>query len=206
MTNKKTIRKSSPKTSPANEKYFIPMEVTTDTIRDFGINRTDIVAAKIGNKIIRAIMVPCTKEQYHAFMRPIWAEEKRVERNRRCTIPNGHGKTKRCDGDCSKCEKMKTGSTISIEEMKDDAGKEVPEPITDASSIALTAMLFNDLMKKLQEQDPQLAEIFSLLFDGESQRSIAKITGIKAQSSVESKISRIRRILQRHVSREDITG
>ena len=49
-------------------------------------------------------------------------------------------------------------------------------------------------------------KIFSLLFDGESQRSIAKITGIKAQSSVESKIHRMRRILQQHVNREDITG
>ena len=90
--------------------------------------------------------------------------------------------------------------------MKKETRKEVPDPTIDTSNIALTTMLFNDLMKKLQEQDPQLAEIFSLLFDGESQRSIAKITGIKAQSSVESKISRIRRILQRHVSREDITG
>ena len=90
--------------------------------------------------------------------------------------------------------------------MKDETGKEIPEPTSDTSNIALTTMLFNDLMKKLQEQDPQLAEIFSLLFDGESQRSIAKITGIKAQSSVESKIHRMRRILRQHVNREDITG
>ena len=101
---------------------------------------------------------------------------------------------------------MKTGSMISTDNMKDETGKEVPEPTIDASSIALTAMLFNDLMKKLQEQDPQLAEIFALLYNGESQRSIAKITGIKAQSSVESKIHRMRRILQQHVNREDITG
>ena len=95
---------------------------------------------------------------------------------------------------------------ISTDNMKDETGNEIPEPTIDASSIALTALLFNDLMKKLQEQNLQLAEIFALLYNGESQRSIANITGIKAQSSVESKISRIRRILQRHVSREDITG
>ena len=90
--------------------------------------------------------------------------------------------------------------------MKKETRKEVPDPTIDTSNIALTMMLFNDLLKKLQEQDPQLAEIFSLLFDGESQRSIAKITGIKAKSSVESKIHRMRRILQQHVNREDITG
>ena len=194
------------KTTNDHEQYSIPMEVTAETIRDFGIKRTEIVPAKIGDMIVSAIMVPCTKEQYYAYMRPIWAEMQREERSRRCMVSNGRGGLKRCEGNCSKCEKMKTGSTISLENMKKETGKEVPDPTIDTSNIALTTMLFNDLMKKLQEQDPQLAEIFSLLFDGESQRSIAKITGIKAQSSVESKISRIRRILQRHVSREDITG
>lgn len=194
------------KTTNDHEQYSIPMEVTAETIRDFGIKRTEIVPAKIGDKIVSAIMVPCTKEQYYAYMRPIWAEMQREERSRRCMVSNGRGGLKRCEGNCSKCEKMKTGSTISLENMKKETGKEVPEPTIDASSIALTAMLFNDLMKKLQEQDPQLAEIFALLYNGESQRSIAKITGIKAQSSVESKIHRMRRILQQHVNREDITG
>lgn len=194
------------KTTNDHEQYSIPMEVTAETIRDFGIKRTEIVPAKIGDKIVSAIMVPCTKEQYYAYMRPIWAEMQREERSRRCMVSNGRGGLKRCEGNCSKCEQMKTCSKISVENMKKETRKEVPDPTIDTSNIALTTMLFNYLMKKLQEQDPQLAEIFSLLFDGESQRSIAKITGIKAQSSVESKISRIRRILQRHVSREDITG
>ena len=194
------------KTINDHVQYSIPMEVTAETISDFGIQRADIVPAKIGDKIVSAIMVPCTKEQYYAYMRPIWAEMQREERSRRCMVSNGRGGLKRCEGDCSKCEQMKTCSKISVENMKKETGREVPDPTIDASSIALTALLFNDLMKKLQEQNPQLAEIFALLYNGESQRSIANITGIKAQSSVESKISRIRRILQRHVSREDITG
>lgn len=194
------------KTINDHVQYSIPMEVTAETISDFGIKRADIVPAKIGDKIVSAIMVPCTKEQYYAYMRPIWAEMQREERSRRCMVSNGRGGLKRCEGDCSKCEQMKTCSKISVENMKKETGKEVPDPTIDASSIALTALLFNDLMKKLQEQNPQLAEIFALLYNGESQQSIANITGIKAQSSVESKISRIRRILQRHVSREDITG
>ena len=194
------------KTTNDHEQYSIPMEVTAETIRDFGIKRTEIVPAKIGDKIVSAIMVPCTKEQYYAYMRPIWAEMQREERSRRCMVSNGRGGLKRCEGDCSKCEQLKTCSKISVENMKKETGKEVPDPTIDASSIALTAMLFNDLLKKLQEQDPELAEIFSLLYDGESQRSIASIIGIKAQSSVASKITRIRRILQRHVTREDITG
>ena len=81
---------------------------------------------------------------------------------------------------------------------------EVSEPAFDACSTVLTAVMFQDLMDKLHELDPELADIFGLLYDGESQRSIAKIIGAKSQSSVESKISRIRRILQQHVTREDI--
>ena len=34
-----------------NEKqYYIPMEVTAETIKDFGINPADVVWAKIGNR------------------------------------------------------------------------------------------------------------------------------------------------------------
>lgn len=50
-------------------------------------------------------------------------------------------------------------------------------------------------MDKLCELDPELADFFELLYDGESQRSIAKVIGAESQSSVESKIGRMRRIL-----------
>lgn len=190
-----------------DKQRFIPMEITRKEATAMGFNPADVRPVKIGSRLVEGMLIPAESEkQYRGIIRDIWAEEKRIERDRKCSISNGRGKTKRCDSDCSKCAKMKTGSMISTDNIKDETGKEIPEPTIDTSNIALTTMLFNDLMKKLQEQDPQLAEIFSLLFDGESQRSIAKITGIKAQSSVESKIHRMRRILQQHVNREDITG
>ena len=101
---------------------------------------------------------------------------------------------------------MKTGTALSLDDLKDENGMEVSEPAFDACGTALTAVLFQDLMDKLHELDPELAEIFELLYDGESQRSIAKIIGAKSQSSVESKIGRMRRILQQYVTREDILG
>jgi hypothetical protein len=67
-----------------NQKYFIPMEVTKETIKDFNLDSSQVVPAKIGNKIMSAIMVPATKEQYDAYMHPLWAEMKREERSRRC--------------------------------------------------------------------------------------------------------------------------
>lgn len=188
-----------------DNQYLIPMEITRPEAIAMGLNPAYVRLVKIGSRLVEGMLIPAeSEEQYRGIMRDIWAEEKRVERERKCTISNGRGKIKRCDRDCRKCDQMKTGSTSSLEDLKDKNGKEASEPITDVSSITLTAMLFNDLMEKLCEQDPELAEIFSLLYDRESQRSIASIIGIKAQSSVASKITRMRRILQKYVSREDV--
>lgn len=188
-----------------DNQYLIPMEITRPEAIAMSLNPADVCRVKIGCRLVDGMLIPAdTESQYRGIMHDIWNEEKRVERARKCSISNGRGKIKRCDKDCSKCDQMKTDSTSSLEDLKDKNGKEVSEPITDASSITLTAMLFNDLMEKLREQDPELAEIFSLLYDGESQRSIASIIGIKAQSSVASKITHMRRILQKYVSREDV--
>lgn len=63
-----------------NKKYFIPMEVTPETIKEFGIKAEDIQWTKIGNKPVKVIMVPSTKEQYYEYMRPLWREDKRQQR------------------------------------------------------------------------------------------------------------------------------
>lgn len=101
---------------------------------------------------------------------------------------------------------MKDGDPLSLDDLREQNGMEVSEPTNEASGITLTALLFQDLMEKLRKQDPELADIFSLLYDGQSQLSIAKIIGIKSQSSVDSKIKRMRHILQQQVCREDILG
>lgn len=63
-----------------NKQYYIPMEVTPETIKDFGINPADVVWAKIGNRKKRVIMIPATEEQYKEYMRPLWREDKRQQR------------------------------------------------------------------------------------------------------------------------------
>lgn len=60
--------------------YYIPMEVTADTIKDFGIDPATAQWAKIGNKTVRAVMIPVSEEQYRAYMRPLWREDKRLQR------------------------------------------------------------------------------------------------------------------------------
>ncbi|WP_320914995.1 RNA polymerase sigma factor [Enterocloster bolteae] len=65
----------------SNEKqHYIPMEVTAETIKDFGINPADVVWTRIGNKPKKVVMIPVTEEQYKTYMRPLWREDKRQQR------------------------------------------------------------------------------------------------------------------------------
>ncbi|MEG0094782.1 MAG: sigma factor-like helix-turn-helix DNA-binding protein [Erysipelotrichaceae bacterium] len=59
---------------------YIPMEVTQWTIKDFGINPADVVWSRIGNKPKKVIMISVTEEQYYEYMRPLWREDKRQQR------------------------------------------------------------------------------------------------------------------------------
>lgn len=63
-----------------NKQHYIPMEVTSETIKDFSLNPTDVVWTKIGNRKVRVIMIPVTEAQYYEYMRPLWREDKRQQR------------------------------------------------------------------------------------------------------------------------------
>ena len=62
------------------KQHYIPMEVTAETIKDFCINPEDVVWTRIGNKPKKVIMIPVTEEQYYEYMRPLWREDKRQQR------------------------------------------------------------------------------------------------------------------------------
>lgn len=185
------------------ETYLIPMEVTKETIKAFGIKKEDVVPAKIGNKIVSAIMVPATKEQYEAYMQPLWADMKREERSRRCIVSDGRGKIKRCEEDCKICEKMKEGATLSLEAFFEENELEFEDASANQSETILTAMLFEDLLDKLRQLAPELTPIFEMLYDGKSQYAIADLI-VKPQTTVNYMIKRMRTILQQQVNREDL--
>lgn len=73
-------RKENLQTSSNSKQYYIPMEVTKETIKDFGINPADVVWTRIGNRKVRVIMIPVSEEQYYEYMRPLWREDKRQQR------------------------------------------------------------------------------------------------------------------------------
>lgn len=62
------------------EQYFIPLEVKEETIITKEFEDAPRMWSKIGNRKVRTILVPATKEQYEAYMRPEWKEDKRQQR------------------------------------------------------------------------------------------------------------------------------
>ena len=48
--------------------FYIPMELTYETIKDFGIDRNKVEWKKICNRSCRVIMVKVTEEQYNTYM------------------------------------------------------------------------------------------------------------------------------------------
>lgn len=64
-----------------DKKYYIPLEFTPETIITEEYKNTEPCWRKIGKRMVRCILVPVTKEQYLAYMRPIWREDKRQQRH-----------------------------------------------------------------------------------------------------------------------------
>ena len=186
-----------------NGQYSIPMEITAETIYDFDIKRADIVPAKIGDKIVSAIMVPCTKEQYYAYMRPLWTEMQREERSRRCMVSNGRGGLKRCDGDCKKCDRLTDGQALSLDRFYEENNLEFNDPADDKTDIILAIATLEDLITKLNSINPLYGRVIKMLYDGLSQRAIAATLG-KPNSTAQDLIRKTRLEAQRIVSREDL--
>lgn len=67
-------------TSSESKQHYIPMEVTLETIKDFCINPADVVWTRIGKKPKKVIMIPVSEEQYYEYMRPLWRDDKRQQR------------------------------------------------------------------------------------------------------------------------------
>lgn len=66
-----------------NEKkrYFIPLEITPETVITDQYKNCEVHWSKIGCRMVRTILIPATEEQYRAYMRPLWREDKRQQRH-----------------------------------------------------------------------------------------------------------------------------
>lgn len=143
--------------SNSDKQYFIPMEVTQETIDAFGINREDVVWQRVCNKPIRVIMIAATKEQYYEYMRPLWREDKKVQRQ---------------------SEKRSEGvGDISIDTLYDESAFEFADSYNleeEFMKKELLAALRKEL-SALEEVDRKIMELFG---EGYSEAAIGKEIGM----------------------------
>jgi DNA-directed RNA polymerase specialized sigma24 family protein len=120
--------------------------------------------------------IPVTEEVYRAYKQPVWAERKCREREKRCVISNGRGRTKRCTADCSQCDKQRTGSALSLDKFLED-GYEAADPV-DIAELVADMLLYEELYAALEELDPDNRRIMALFSIGMSEREIAADIGL----------------------------
>lgn len=128
-----------------NKKYFIPMEVTPETIKAFNINAEDVQWSRIGNKRVKAIMVPATEEQYYAYMRPLWREDKQ---NQRASKQEDEGKMK----------------PVSLDQLYEDTEFETANQAADIEANYMKKVLLEELhnaLDELEEIDRTIMEMYS---------------------------------------------
>lgn len=121
-----------------NEKqHYIPMEVTAETIKNFGINPADVVWTRIGNRKARVIMIPVSEEQYYEYMRPLWREDKRQQRQE---------------------------SVVSLDKLYEETEYEAADTDSDLEAEIMKKMLIDELHKaldELEEIDRTIMEMYS---------------------------------------------
>ena len=183
-----------------SKKFQIPMVVTDEVIRDFGIKPEEVTWRRIGNRKYRVVMVDATEEEYKAHMAPIWAEIKREDREGRCMVKGKNGKLIRCP-ESNRCEECKHFSEASRERNKPASLSvmmdEGAEPIAEGSfeDDVIYETILVDLISMLTEIKPKYGRIFRLLYDGATQQEMADELGIK-QRTVSDDIKKIRSLVQ----------
>lgn len=121
--------------------------------------------------------VPVTEEVYRAYKRPLWAEHKRQEREKRCRVENGS----RCTGDCSHCTKERTGAALSLEQLA-ETGYEAPDSI-DIEELVADKMFLEQLYTALDELTPEERELIDDLFTrGKTERAVASKLGLSQKA------------------------
>ena len=64
-----------------DKKYYIPLELTSENVITEEYKDCEVRWSKIGCRKVRTVLIPATEEQYRAYMRPIWREDKRKQRH-----------------------------------------------------------------------------------------------------------------------------
>lgn len=157
------------------KEYFIPMEVTSETIRDFNIDPKDVEWRWIGNRREEVVKIPVTEKVYREYMRPIWREQKEATRAKKQCV--NQGRKDGCNHDCDHCtQPVFRESSIDIM---------TPELISLVSleDFCIQKLMTEQLIEAMEKLDPMDRLLLQLIGEEASERTIADILG-KSKTAV----------------------
>lgn len=144
------MQKENLQTSSESKQYYIPMEVTPETIKDFDINPADVLWTRIGNKPKKVIMIPVSEEQYKAYMRPLWREDKRQQRQE---------------------------PLASLDKMYEETEYEAADT-SDLETDVITQIMIDELYKALDELEEIDRTIMEMYSNNHSEAEIGQAVGM----------------------------
>lgn len=153
------------------KKYFIPLELTPETVITDEYKDCEVRWSKIGCHKVRTILIPATEEQYYEFMRPLWREDKRQQR---------HG-----------------AGNVSLDEVHDDFELE-PEADYNLEEAVLKKELLLALRRELAALQDIERTILLMAANGSSEAAIGKAVGL-SQKAVNKRKHKLYALMREHL-------
>ncbi|MDY5382872.1 MAG: hypothetical protein SPG75_05965 [Megasphaera elsdenii] len=150
------------------KKFFIPLELTPETVITEPYKDCEVRWSKIGCRMVRTILIPATEEQYRAYMRPLWREDKRQQR---------HG-----------------ADEESVDRARDDYELEVPDDFDLEESILKKERLMA-LRRELAALQDIDRTILTMIADGFSEAAAGESVGL-SQKAVNKRKHKLFALLQ----------
>lgn len=160
-----------------SKQYFIPMEVTSETIKDFNLSTENVQKSRIGNKSVKVIMVPATKEQYKEYMRPLWREDKRKQR-------------------ASKAEDVVKMQPLSLNQLFEDTEFEVSAGVNLETNL-MKKLLIEELHKALDELEDIDRTIMLMLAQNFTESQIGQAVGMSQRGAGKCKQRILKKLRER---------
>lgn len=151
--------------------YFIPLEITQETIITEEYKNSEIRWSRIGQRWMRTILIPATEEQYREYMRPLWREDKRQQR---------HG-----------------ADEVSADKARDDYELEIPDDF-DLEETVLKKELLAALRHELAALQEIDRTILMMIASGSSETAVGKVVGL-SQKAVNKRKHKLYALLREHL-------
>lgn len=120
--------------------------------------------------------IPVSDEIYNEFYRPIWKTFRKAHRHGTCSCPGTRWWI--CTGDCATCKYRTAGDSLSLEYEQEIMGDIREDESANLDGFVTDRIVFEQLLKRLDELMPDARRIGELRLDGFSDSNIANIIGV----------------------------